>query len=79
MNVKKNAENAIIFDLGSLTDTLAVKITAGDKTYELNEEIIDGKTFEIRDYFNRDTIRIRIDRINGNTPCLYTIKVKEKK
>ena len=79
LNVKKNAENAIIFDFGSLTDTLAVKITAGDKTYELNEEIIDGKTFEIRDYFNSDTIRIRIDRINGNTPCLYTIKVKEKK
>ena len=79
VKVKKNSENAIVFEFGSLTDTLAVKITICGREYEINEKISGEKTIEIKNYFDSDTARIRIDRINGNTPCLYVLKIKEIK
>ena len=69
----------MVFEFGSLTDTMSVKITIGDKVYEKNEAFQGVKTFEFKEFFENDAVRIRIDRINGNTPCLYTVKVKEIK
>ena len=79
LKVKKEAENLLVFEFGSLTDTMSVKITIGDKVYEINEAFQGVKTFEFKEFFENDAVRIRIDRINGNTPCLYTVKVKEIK
>lgn len=39
LKVKKEAENLLIFEFGSLTDTMSVKITIGDKAYEINEAV----------------------------------------
>ncbi len=76
LSVKADAENRITFDFGSLTDTLSVKITIGDKTYEINENIQGEKEYSFRYFSAAPAVRIRIDRINGNTPCLFAIKVK---
>ena len=75
LKVKKDAENEIIFTFGSLTNTIAVKITIGDKIYEINENIRGEKDYSFKYFTANSTVRIRIDRINGNTPCLFAIKV----
>ena len=75
--VKANAESQITFNFGSLTDILSVKIMIGDKTYEINENIQGEKDYSFKYFASAPTVRIRIDRTNGNTPCLFAIKVKE--
>lgn len=77
LNLKKNAENEIIFTFGSSTENLSVEITIGDKKHVIKEKINGKKdySFKIKDD-GIGSIRVRIDRLDANTPMLYTIKVK---
>ncbi|MDY2841572.1 MAG: hypothetical protein SOT08_02725, partial [Candidatus Borkfalkiaceae bacterium] len=74
---KKNADNVIVFELGSASDTLCVQITVGDEKYLINEKIAGKKNYEISYKDNgQGKVRVKIDRVNENTPLLFTIKVK---
>ena len=77
LKLKKNAENEIVFTLGSATDTLSAEITIGDEKHVLNEPIRGKKDFA---FFVKDAgagnVRVRIDRTDANTPLVFTIKVK---
>ena len=77
LNVRPNTENAIELTLGSYTDTLDVKVTLGEESTEIGEAI-SGKTVKTLVYNAKDekTVRIRFDKISGNTPKIYTVKVK---
>jgi hypothetical protein len=77
LKVKPNAKSDLIFSFGSLTDTLSVQITADGVNFKTSEKI-DGVKEIVIPYQagNNDTLRVRIDRTDGNTPCLFTIKVK---
>lgn len=77
LELKKNADNVIVFELGSASDTLCVQITIGDEKYLINEKITGKKNYEITYKDNgQGKVRVRIDRMNENTPLLFTIKVK---
>lgn len=76
LKVKKNENNKLIFNFGSSTDNLSVIITIEDKKYIIKEEIDKSKEVVIDYKAKEDTVRVRIDRIDANTPYLYTIKVK---
>ena len=69
VKVKKNSENAIVFEFGSLTDTLAVKITICGKEYEINEKISGEKTIETREV--RPTNTKYISYRDNNTGKVY--------
>ena len=77
LSVKPNSENKIEVLLGSYTDTLSVKITIGESSTEISEPI-NGKTVKSFTYKAKDenAVRIRFDKISGNTPKIYTVKVK---
>ena len=77
LNIKKNAENVIVFTFGSATDTLCVQLTVGDEVYAIKEKIAGKKDYEIiyRDN-GQGKVRVRVDRVDENTPLLFTIKVK---
>ncbi len=77
VKIRPRSVNKIEIDLGSYTSTLDVKITLGDKVLELHENI-SGKESYSFEYSaeDEDTLRIKFDKISGNTPKIYTIKVK---
>ncbi len=78
--VKINPDKKNVFEIlaGSNGDSLDVKITIGD-TEIVKREKIDGKmalSIPYQAKAGEDKVRIRFDRLSGNTPCIYTIKVK---
>lgn len=75
--LKKNAENEIVFTFGSATDVLNAEVTIGDVKHVIKEKIVGKKdySFKVKDD-GTGKIRVRIDRVDANTPMLYTIKVK---
>lgn len=77
LNLKKNSENVIVFTFGSATETLCVQLTVGDEVYAIKEKIAGKKDYEIiyRDN-GQGKVRVRVDRVDENTPLLFTIKVK---
>lgn len=77
LNLKKSEENEIVFTFGSSTDVLNVEITIGDEKWFIKENIVGKKdySFKVKDD-GTGKIRVRIDRVDANTPILYTIKVK---
>lgn len=77
LNLRKNVENEIIFTFGSATENLSAEITIGNEKHVIKEKI-NGKAdyaFKVKDD-GTGKIRVRIDRLDANTPMLYTIKVK---
>ena len=76
LNVKKNEENTLIFNLGSATDKLAIMINIGGKEYIIKQDISGRADFEFKYKADSDTVRVRIDRIDANTPYIYTVIVK---
>lgn len=77
LKVKPNSNNTISIMLGSATDKLSIKITVGDDVYQIKEAIKGKKEFSFNYKANEaDAVRIRIDRIDGNTPFVYTITSK---
>ncbi len=78
VKVKPNETNKLIIELGSLTEHLDAKITAGSQEFFVNEQAPNGVkefTFEFNNG-NDDKLRIRIDRISPYTPQVYSIKIK---
>ena len=78
LKVKENEENTIELLAGTKGDSLDLKITLGDNEFVIKEKI-DGKktiTLPYKAAKGEDKVRIRFDRLSGNTPYLYTIKVK---
>jgi len=76
VKVKPNADNNITVKFSSFTDTLDVKLTIGETEYKISEPI-SGKremTFNYRSG-KEGAVRIRFDKISGNTPCVYNVKV----
>ena len=77
LKLKKNAENELVFNFGSSTDTLHAYLNIGGELHEINEKI-DGRRDFVFKYFasDCDSVRVRVDRVDANTPYLFTIKVK---
>lgn len=77
LKVKKNAENVITFNLGSSTDKLSIIINIGGQVHTIKRRDISGREdFEFKFNADEDTVRVRIDRTDENTPYVYNIKVK---
>ena len=77
LSLRENEENELVFNFGSSTDTLHVLVNIDGEIYEINEKIDGRRDFSFK-YFAKgtDKVRIRIDRVDANTPYLFTIKVK---
>ena len=77
LKVKPNSDNQICLLLGSATDKLSIKIAIGKDVYTI-QQAIKGKKDFVFNYkaSDSDSVRIRIDRIDGNTPFIYTITSK---
>ena len=66
-----------MINFGSSTETLNVIVTIGDQVNRINEKLIGEKEYAFTYTDNGDgAVRIRIDRVDANTPIVYTIKVK---
>ncbi len=77
LSVKPGTENKVEIKLGSFTDTLDVKITLGEECFELRETISGKRTVVLPYIAKKESfVRIRFDKISPNTPCIYSIKVK---
>ncbi len=77
LKVKPNTDNTLSFLLASATDTLSIKITIGDEVYNIQEPIKGKKEYSFNYKSNgEDAVRIRVDRLDGNTPFIYTITSK---
>ncbi len=77
VSVNPNKENVIEVLAGSNTEYLDVKITVGNKETIIKEKI-EGEKLITLTYkaISENRVRIRFDRISGNTPCVFTVKVK---
>ena len=77
LKVKPNTENELVFNFASSTDTLRAYVNIDGEIYEINEKIEGRRDFAFK-YSAKDSdkVRVRIDRIDANTPYLFTIKVK---
>ena len=76
VKVRPGRENKITVKFGSFTKQLDVKVTIGEVSEEISEPI-EGKrelTFSYKAGKER-SVRIRFDKISGNTPCVYAVKV----
>jgi hypothetical protein len=77
LTVKPNEENELVFNFGSSTDTLHAYVNIDGNIHEINEKIDGRRDFSFKyKAENNDKVRIRVDRIDANTPYLFTIKVK---
>ena len=77
LNIKPYAENKIIFDFGSLTDKIDVQITVGDEIFNFDRTAKESEfTIVYEENKGENSLRVRIDRVSGHTPLLYTIIVK---
>ncbi len=74
-NADKNTE--FTFLLGSSGQNLNVQITIDEDIHFIDEKIIGKKEF-IFTYstHGKESVRVRIDRVNTNTPYVYLIKTK---
>ncbi len=77
LKVRPNRTNEIQVELGSYTDTLDVKVTVGSESMELHEKLSGKKVYAFAFPAEAaESVRIRFDKISGNTPKIYTVKVK---
>ncbi len=77
INVKPNAQNIIEIELGTLGEKIEFKATVEDKEYKFSDEV-KAKTYAViyNENKGKDSVRIRIDRLSGNTPLIYSVVVK---
>ena len=75
--VRPNSENTIILNAGSLKERFVAKITVGDEVSVVDRP--SKKDFELtlkyKENLGAETARIRIERISGHTPLIYSIRV----
>lgn len=76
IKVTPNKTNRIEVVAGSLTDTLDLKITIGDKQMVINKQINKEQVINF-EYTAKEenAVYIRFDRLTANTPCIFEIKV----
>ena len=76
VKVKKGQNNIEVVASGSL-GSLDMKITLGESETVIREKLDGKKTITLPYSAKEDgAVRIRFDRLSGDTPCIYTIKVK---
>ncbi len=77
IRVKPNAENKIKLTLGAhLCDKVDIRVTIGDEKHTVQKEANGGTVEAVIPYTAKeDTVRIRVDRFTGNTPCVHNIRV----
>lgn len=77
LKVKPQADNQISVVMGSAGETLDVRVTIRETEYEIHENVSEKKKFTFDYAAGKDcgTVRIRFDKISGNTPCVYMITV----
>ncbi len=75
--VKPGEENTFIIEAEGFNGEMDALVTIGTKEYEIHEKT-EGKK-EIRFTYaaaaDEKAARIRVDKLSGNTPCVYAIKV----
>ena len=76
LKVRPKAENQISLLLGNPEGKLEARITIGDKEYEICEQFSGRKEYRFPYTPQResDRVRVRVDKISRNTPCVYIIK-----
>lgn len=75
MKVKPNAENTVAVTVKGSDGHIDFSVTVGEQLFEVRETAEDKKTFTFSFIAGQaDTVRVRIDRISGNTPYIYEIK-----
>ena len=77
VKVKPLEENEIHIVMGSTGEQLEVRITIGEKDYEIREKVCGRKklVFPYAAGVECSSVRIRFDKISGYTPCVFGIKV----
>lgn len=75
LRVRPSQENRITVALSSAGEALDVKITLGDREYEIRQPGGHLRELPLVCTPENDRIRIRFDKISGNTPCVHTICV----
>ena len=73
--VRYSKDNKIIFNLGSATENLSILINIGGEEYKIQQAISGRKDYEFTYFAKEDTVRVRIDRIDANTPYIFAVKV----
>ena len=76
LRVRPGEENRITLDLSSGGDALDVKITLGQQEQEFRLPGSHRRELTLTCIPPEDRIRIRFDKISGNTPCIHTVKVQ---
>ncbi len=78
VKVSPMAENKVIVEAGSMTDTLNVEILIGEEKHVFSEKTEGIKTLGIpfTETAGKETVRIRFDRNSKDTPLIYTVAVK---
>ena len=76
INVKPMTENLIKIHCSSDTARLEMRITLGDAVTEVKAALQEDEVIELRYAAKAENcVRIRFDRISGNTPRIYSILV----
>jgi len=77
VKVKPLEVNEIHVVMGSTGEMLEVRVTIGEKEYEIRENVCGRKelVFHYMPDEGCSLVRVRFDKISGYTPCVFEIKV----
>ena len=75
LRLRPGVENRITVDLSSAGSDLDVKITLGQEEYEFRQPGDHRRELILTCTPEGDALRIRFDKISGNTPCIHSIRV----
>ncbi len=77
IKVKPNAQNVIEIEVGTLGEKIEFTVTIdGEKTKYSDQDKTKTYAINYNETKGNDSVRIRLDRISGNTPLIYSIVVK---
>lgn len=81
LKIKPDAKNLVKILLGSVTDTLDVRITIGNEACDIHEKIADKTEITLPYTAGKDenAVEIRFDKISAHMPCIFTIETTEDK
>ena len=75
LRVRPYEENRITVSLSSAGKDLDVKITLGQREFDIREPGSHRREITLPCVPDGDTLRIRFDKISGNTPCIHAVWV----
>ena len=76
LRVRPGVENRITVSLSSAGEALEVRITLGEAEYEFRQADSHRRDIVLTCTPTDGTLRIRFDKISGNTPCIHTVCVQ---